>query len=121
ADVRLGVIRVEGVAVGVGEQAVRREGSDPLRERLQPGPADLERVVAQVEALERRPQRRRRALGLALALVLDPLDRHPGLLPELARLAALAVREGEHLCRAAGRGRDRDRTARPPYEVGRVR
>ena len=120
-DVRLRVIRVERIAVGVSEQQVRSEVADPRGERGETGPVDLERVVAEVEALERRAERRRGALRLARADLLDALDRHPRLLPELARLALLAVGECEHARRAPGRGRDRDRAARPPDEVGRVR
>src|SRR5581483_4416439 len=80
-----------------------------------------ERVVAEVEALERRAQRGRRPLRLARAHLLDPLDGHPRLLPELAGLALLAVGEGEYLRCAAGGARDGDRASRPPDEVRGVR
>ena len=56
-----------------------------------------------------------------MADLLHPLDRLAGLLPELTRLAALAVGEGDHARLAPGAGRDGDGAARPPDEVGRVR
>ena len=77
-DVRLRVIRVERIAVGVSEQQVRSEVADPRGERGETGPVDLERVVAEVEALERRAERRRGALRLARADLLDALDVIPG-------------------------------------------
>ena len=59
---------------------------------------DLERIVAEVEAVELGAERgRRRALGLAVADLLDLLDRLALLLPQLAGLAALAVGERDHL------------------------
>ena len=64
---------------------------------------DLERIVAEVEALELGAERGRRALRLAVADLLHALDRLARLLPELARLAPLAVGEREHACRAAAR------------------
>ncbi len=78
-DVRLRVIRVERIAVGVREQHVRCEVADPRGERRKPGPVDLERVVAEVEALERRAERRRGPLRLARTDLLDACDGHAGL------------------------------------------
>ena len=52
---------------------------------------------------------------------LHVLDRLALLLPQLARLAALAVGQRDHLRVAAGAGADRDRAAGAPDEVGRVR
>ena len=89
------MVRVERIGVGVGDQHIGREFPDPFGDRDQRVPVDLERVVAEVEALELRAQRRRRALALAVADLLDPLDRlRVGgilVLPQLAGLAALAV------------------------------
>ena len=83
---------------------------------------DLERVVAEVEA------RRSRRRGAAAARSASPwrisFTRSiglPRLLPQLARLAALAVRERDDARDAAVRGRHRDRAAGAPDEVGRVR
>ncbi len=94
---------------------------DPVAERDQRLGPDLEGVVAEIEAFEGRAERGRRALRLAVTDLLHALDRLPGLLPELARLALLAVGESEHERLAAGRGRDGDRTAGAPDEVGAVR
>ncbi len=57
---------------------------------------DLERIIAQVEALERRAEGGGGALGLAVADLLHTLDRLPLLLPQLAGLTALAVGERDH-------------------------
>ena len=115
------VVGVERVAVGVRDEHVRRGLADPVGDRDERVLVDLERVVAEIEALEGRAERGRRPLRLAVADLLHALDRLPRLLPELARLALLAVREREHVRRAAGRGRDRDRAAGAPDEVGAVR
>src|SRR5581483_3327054 len=78
-------------------------------------------VVAEVEAVELGAERGGCPRRLAGAHLLDPLDRHPRLLPELAGLALLAIGQREHLRRPTRGGRDRDRAAGPPDEVGRVR
>ena len=60
-------------------------------------------------------------LGLGVAHLLDVLDGLAVDLPQLARLATLAVRQREHLGDAAGAGRHGDGAAGPPDEVRRVR
>ncbi len=115
------VIGVERVGVGVGDEHVGRELADPVGDQTEAVAVDLERVVAEVEAVERRAERGRGALGLAVADLLDVLDRLVLLLPQLAGLAALAVGERDHGGLPAAEGRDRDRPAGAPHEVGRVR
>ena len=66
-------------------------------------PSTCERIVAEVEALELGAERRRRALRFAVADLLHALDRLARLLPELPRLAPLAVGEREHARLAAVR------------------
>ena len=107
---RRGVVGVERVAVGVRDEDVGRERADPVGDLDERVPVDLERVVAEVEALELRAERRRRPPGLAVADLLHPLDRLAGLLPELAGLSALAVRERED----ARRGRRPPSSPRSP-------
>ena len=58
-------------------------------------------VVAEVQAPERGAEAARRRLGLGVADALDVLGRLALLLPQLARLAALAVGERDHLGAAA--------------------
>ncbi|HJS96732.1 MAG TPA: PIG-L family deacetylase, partial [Solirubrobacteraceae bacterium] len=64
------------------------------------------------------------ALGLAVADLLDVLDRlgvgGVRVLPELAGLALLPVGERDHPPSSAGRGRDRQRSAGAPHEIGGV-
>ena len=81
----------------------------------------VQRVVAEVQAAEARAEMRGRGLGLGVAQPLDVLDRLALLLPQLARLAALAVAQRDHLRDPAGGGGNRDRAAGPPDEVRRVR
>ena len=56
-----------------------------------------------------------------MADLLDALLGLAGLLPELARLPALAVGEGDDVRRAAGLDDRRDRARGAPDEVGGVR
>ena len=115
------VVGVEGVGVGVGDQHVGSELADRVHDLREPLRADLERVVAEVERLELGAERGGGLLGLGMADLLDVLDRLVGLLPQLARLAALAVGERDHLGGPAVAGGDRDRAAGAPHEVGGVR
>ena len=85
------MIGVERVGVGVRDQHLRRKLPDALGDQAQCVGVDLERIVAEVEARELRPERMRCPLGLAVADLLDPLDRLALLLPQLARFAPLAV------------------------------
>ncbi len=122
-DGRVGdrVIRVERVRVGVGDEHVGAELADHLGDLLERRRVDLQRVVTEIEAVEVGAQRLGGPLGLAVADALDVLDRLIGLLPQLARLAALAVGEGDHPPGTAGGGADRERAAGAPHEVGGVR
>ncbi len=81
---------------------------------------DLERVVAEVEALELGSERRRGTFGLTVADLLDALDRLSLLLPQLARLSAFTVGQGDHLGGAALGGADGHGATGPPHEVGGV-
>ena len=115
------VVRVERVAIGVRDQHVGCELANSVGDRDERVPVDLERIVAEIQALELCAERGRRSLRLAVPDLLHALDGLSLLLPELAGLAALAIGEREHACRSASRGRDRDRAARAPDEVRRVR
>src|SRR5262249_49463522 len=115
------VVGVGGAGAGMGRERMGSGVGDDVRDREQPVLVDLERVVAEVEAAERRPEVSGGALGL---LVPDPLHVVYGLvwlLPELAALPALAVGERDHLGGAAGARAQGDRAAGPPDEVGRMR
>ena len=98
------MVGVERVAVGVGEEHVGCELADAIGDRDECFGVDLERVVAEVEALELGTDGRRSPLGLAVADLLHALDRLPRFLPQLAGLPPLAVREGED-ARATRRSR----------------
>src|SRR5690606_516676 len=115
------VVGVERVHEGVREHDVGRLVAEDLYQAFHGGVVDLERVVAEVEAEEPRPYGRRGLLRLLVPDALDVLHRLPRLLPELARLAAFAVRERDDEGLAAVRRRDRDRAGGAPDEVGRVR
>ena len=115
------VVRVERIAIGVRDQHIGCELANSVGDRDERVPVDLERIVAKIEALELCAKRFCRSLRLAVPDLLHALDGLSLLLPELAGLAAFAVREREHACCSAIRGRDRDRAARPPDEVRRVR
>ena len=62
-----GMVRVERVGVGVGDEHVGGELADHLGDLLQRRRVDLQRVVAEIEAVEVRPERLGRLLGLAVA------------------------------------------------------
>ena len=115
------MVGVERIAVRVRDEHVGRVLPDPVGDRDERLAVDLERVVAEIEALEGRAERGRGPLRLAMADLLHALHRLPGLLPELARLALLTVREREHLRSTPAGGRYRNRAARTPHEVGAVR
>ena len=97
------VVRVERVAIGVRDQHVGCERADAVGDRDERVPVDLERIVAEIEALELGAERGRRPLRLAVPDLLHALDGLSLLLPELAGLAALAVGEREHARRPAVR------------------
>ena len=115
------VVRVERVAVGVRDEHVGRELADPVGDRDERVPVDLERVVAEVEALERR--RRARPRPAPPRRGGSPSRARPsGPAPSRARPTRPARRRRARArARPAGRGRDRDRAAGAPDEVGRVR
>ena len=115
------MVGVERIGVGVRDDHVGLELADRLDDDLEPLAVDVERVVAEVERPELGAQRPRRLLGLGVTNLLHVLDRLALDLPQLARLAALAVGQREHLRDAAGAGRDGNGAARPPDEVRRVR
>ena len=93
------VIGVERVVIGVRDDHIRTELTDLVGEPDQITALDLQRVVAEIETPEPGPERRRRALGLAMTNPLDVLDRLVGIAPQLPRLAPLAVRERDHVRR----------------------
>ena len=114
------VIGVERVAIGVRDDTSRGELADPVDDRARAPRVDLERIVAEVEAPELGAERGRGRAPPRRGGSLDALDRLPRLLPELSRLAALAVGEREHVALPPRSCRQRQRAARPPDEVGRV-
>ena len=115
------VVRVERIAIRVGQHDVRRELTDAVGDRDECFTVDLQGVVAEVEALELGAERRRRALGFRVPDLLHAVDRLARLLPEFPRLAPLPVGQRKHAGLATPGGRDGDRASRPPDEVGRVR
>ena len=112
------VIGVEGILRGVREDDVRLDLADQVGEPVDCGRVQHERIVAEIEGAEAGTERGGGGLGLRVTDLLDPLLGLPGLLPELARLAALAVRERDDLRRPARCGDGRDRAGRTPDEVG---
>ena len=115
------VVGVERVARRVREDQLRLELADQVGQPVDGGGVHHERVVAEVEAAEVRAERGRGRLRLAVADLLDALLGLTGLLPELARLAALAVGERDDVRRAAALDDRRDRAGGAPDEVGGVR
>ena len=115
------MVRVERVARGVREDHVRLELADQVDQPLDGGRVHDERVVAQVEAAEVRAERGCGGLRLAVTDLLHPLLRLPVLLPQLARLAPLAVGERDHVRRAPALDDRRDRAGGAPDEVGGMR
>ena len=115
------VVGVERVLRGVREDDLRLELADQVGEPLDRGGVHHERIVAEIEGAEAGPERGCRGLRLRVADLLDALLGLPGLLPELARLAALAVRERDDVRRPPVRDDRRDRTGGAPDEVGGVR
>ena len=65
------MIGVERVAVGMGDEHVGREGPDRVGDLVERVGADLQRVVAEVEAAEARAERVGGGLGLGVAQALD--------------------------------------------------
>jgi hypothetical protein len=114
------VVGVERIAARVGDEHVGSELADDVGDLHERVGVDLQRVVAEIQAAEARAERGRGGLGLGVADLLDVLDRLALLLPQLARLAALAVGQRDHLGGAAVRDSDRDRAPGTPDEVGRV-
>ena len=119
--VRDAVVGVERIERCVREDQLRLELADQLGELLDGGGIHDERIVAEVEAEEIGAQGGGRRQRLALADRLDALLGLLGLLPQLARLPALAVGERDDVRRAAVLDDARDRARRPPDEVGGVR
>ena len=115
------MVGVERVACRVGEDQLRLELADQIGQPLDGGGIHDERVVAEIEAAEVRAQSGRGRLRLRVADLLHPLLGLPRVLPQLARLPALAVGEGDHVCRAAALDDRRDRARGAPDEVGGVR
>ena len=101
--------------------SVRLELADQIGQPLDRGGVHDERVVAEVEAAEVRAERGGGRHRLAVADLLDALLGLAGLLPELARLAALAVGERDDVRRPAALDHRRDRARGAPDEVGGVR
>ena len=112
---------LNGSQRGVREDQLRLELADQIGQPLDRGGVHDERVVAEIEAAEVRAERGSGRLGLAVADLLDALLRLAGLLPELARLSALAVGEGDDVRRPAALDDRRDRAGGAPDEVGGVR
>ena len=81
----------------MGENDLRLELADQVGEPVDRGGVHHERVVAEVEGAEVGAERGGRRLCLAVTDLLHALLGLPGLLPELARLAALAVRERDYV------------------------
>ena len=115
------VVGVERIGIGVGDQHVGRELADLVRDQLEAVAVDVQRVVAEVEALEAGAERGGGSFGLAVPDPLDVLDRLPLLLPQLAGLAAFPVGEGDDSRFATVLRGHGARPAGPPHEVGRVR
>src|SRR5207253_4448342 len=91
--VRDAMVGVERVPCGVREDHLRRGLADQPRQLPDRRVVDDERVVAEIEARELGAERGRRGFRLTAADLLHPRLGLARLLPELARLAALA--EGE--------------------------
>ena len=119
--VRDPVVGVERVERGVREDQLRLELADQVGQPLDGGGVHDERVVAEVEAAEVGAERGRGRLRLPVADLLDALLGLTRLLPQLARLAALAVGERDDVRRAAALDDRRDRAGGAPDEVGGVR
>ena len=121
-DGRVGhrVVGVERVGVRVRDEHVGRKLADGIGHSHQSVVVHLERIVAKVEAAEARAQGLRGVLGLAVADLLDVLDRLALLLPQLSRLASLAVGESDHLGHSPLLHCHGHRAASAPHEVGGV-
>ena len=116
------MVGVERIPGGVREDVFcRLELTDQIGEPLDRGRVQHEWIVAEVECAKAGPERGCGSLRLTMADLLDPLLGLPVLLPELARLAALAVRESDDLRCSPGSDERCDRTGGTPDEVGRVR
>ena len=115
-----GVVGVERIAVRVRDDRVRRKLPNTVGNGDEALAVDLERIVAEVEAVELGADGGGRALGLSVPDLLHPLHGLVRLLPELTRLASLAVREREHARCPALRRRDGDGASGAPHEVGAV-
>ena len=94
------MVRVERVARSVGEDQLRLELPDQVRQPFDGGRVHDEWVVTEVEAPEVRAEGRCGGLRLAVTDLFHALLRLPVLLPQLARLAPLAVGECDHVRRA---------------------
>ena len=103
------------------EDDVGREVAHHVGELVDRGAVQHERVVAAVEEDDFGAEDPGGLLGLRATDRLDLVDRLPFLLPQLARLTALAERQRDDRRRAAVRRRRRDRAGCAPDEVGRVR
>ena len=113
---------IERVAVRVGDDDVRSERADAIGDRGESFAVDLERVVAEIEALELGAERGRRALRLRRAGS-PSRARRSGPAPSRARRTRPARRRRAR-ARAPRRRPavvDGDHASRPPDEVGGVR
>ena len=90
------VVRVERVDGGACQHGRRRELDHQVRQSPLHGGRHHERVIAEVVRNERRAHGLSGRARLGIANLLDPLDGLAFLSPQLARLAALAIRERDH-------------------------
>ena len=105
----------------MGEDQLRLERSNQVRQPFDGGRVHDERVVTEVEAPEVRAEGRCGGLRLAVTDLLHTLLGLPVLLPQLARLAPLAVGECDHVRRATTLDDRGDRAGSAPDEVGGMR
>ncbi len=96
----------------------RLELADQIGEPLDRGRVHHERVVTEIEAAKAGTERSCSSLGFCVTDLLHPRLGLPVLLPQLARLAALTVRERDDLRRPAPGDDGRDRARGTPDEVG---
>ena len=97
---------------------LRLELADQVGEPFDGAGVHHERVVASIEGAEVGAERGGRGLRLTVTDLLDARLGLPGLLPELPRLAALAVRQRHDVRGASGLDDRGDRPGGPPDEVG---
>jgi hypothetical protein len=85
------VVRVERIALSMGQYHVRGEFPDRVGQPLDRPFVHLQGVVAEVPALQTGPYRPGGLLGLLMPDPLHVLDRLARLVPKIPGLAALAV------------------------------